>query len=129
MADQHTPGPWQSYADRFHPGESQDADDRLAGARWDERVTLRETFIVGGGEEIATLFQHNGNDATPERADANAALIAAAPDMLEALRAAERLTDYIRQHKGFLNEDIVDEWAGEVGSTLAAAIATATEGP
>jgi len=49
------------------------------------------------------------------------------PDMLEALRAAERLTDYIRQHRGFLDEDILDEWAGEVSPTLAAAIAAAPD--
>ena len=44
----------------------------------------------------------------------NAALTAATPQMLDALRSAETLVDYIRQHKGFMTDDVLDEWAGRV---------------
>jgi len=104
MSEQHTPGPW-TVMDGVQDGGGIGIGPELDG--W------------GGPHALVTF--------TGGESEANARLIAAAPDMLEALRAAERLTDYIRQHKGFLNEGDVDKWAGEVSPTLAAAIATATE--
>ncbi len=105
----HTPGPWHSIKQHtFVEGSS--------------GSTAVSTDM---GHHVAEVVADHYGTAMPDAA--NAHLIAAAPDMLEALRAATRLTDYIRQHKGWLDEEHLDEWAGEVGSTLAAAIATATE--
>ena len=63
MTAAHTPGPWQ--------------------VAWSERVETNAS-ILGQGDQIAWVESHQVGE---ERARANARLIAAAPDLLAALRA------------------------------------------
>ena len=71
----HTPGPW--YADDLEPNLG----------IWSEQTgALVARTQVGQHEDCGILI-------TSSEEEANARLIAAAPDMLEALEAAERLID------------------------------------
>jgi hypothetical protein len=62
---QHTPGPWTV--------------ERLAGKKGEKYVWMGGEYM--GGHAIATV-----HDRIPERAEDNARLIAAAPELLEALQ-------------------------------------------
>ena len=46
-------------------------------------------------------------------------------DILGALESAERFADYIRQHKGFISDEALDEWALQVLDKVRPAIAKA----
>ena len=63
---QHTPGPWETSNDAVPDYHTQ--------------ITV---YAVSGGERVATVFQN----------DANAHLIAAAPELLEALLPFARLAE------------------------------------
>ena len=74
MTAQHTPGPWT-----VKPEEVDRAYIRIRGTR------------LGGRFKIANVLTPNYEGSHPREADetrANARLIAAAPDLLEALQAA-----------------------------------------
>jgi hypothetical protein len=74
----HTQGPWylKEYNNRFHVLRA-----------WDEKVKPGDcaTFGSSYGAHIASV-KYNSGVPTREQAEANARLIAAAPDMLEALK-------------------------------------------
>ena len=71
MSAQHTPGPWEVHTERSSG----------SGQPW-----IFQTAKGGGCER--TVFDGDAVDVWPLR-EANAALIAAAPDLLAALEAAE----------------------------------------
>ena len=73
--DKHTPGPWRI----THNGSYSPPRFEISGRAGDGREY--------GFAEVSAWPLHAGE------AEANARLIAAAPDMLEALEAAERLID------------------------------------
>jgi hypothetical protein len=76
----HTPGPWQV---------SRDNDTTLTiVAPWSDKVrTGAEGWGDYRGIHTASITHHSGYGAVPrEHAEANAALIAAAPELLEALQ-------------------------------------------
>lgn len=83
----HTPGPWQF-------GEA-----RGQRPAWERIVAVED------GRTICTVMQHlplGPPDATPAsqgEAEANARLIAAAPDLLAALRPFAKLADEADTHK------------------------------
>lgn len=94
----HTPGPWKA-----HPGKLPDSGRDMFRVRADD----------GGTEAVvAVCFPSSCGDIYEEDAEANARLIAAAPDLLSALRALV----------GAIEED---DFAGALESALAA-IAKAT---
>lgn len=71
MSDtQHTPGPW-----RYKRGEG-----RYSGSHYIEASVYSTPSVISGRDQIG---QCNGYD---DEVSANARLIAAAPDLLEALR-------------------------------------------
>ena len=69
----HTPSPWSAHVD-IHPNDSNLSDIRIL-----EPSTATESLTAN---TIAVLNQNMGSEAI-----ANARLIAAAPDMLDALQA------------------------------------------
>lgn len=70
-AAKHTPGPWRVN------------DNPMAMS---EYCILAESRGTGFGASVATANQREGyNSLSPEEAKANASLIAAAPELLEAL--------------------------------------------
>lgn len=85
---QHTPGPW-IYA--------QDTDDRIIiAAPWSDKVRSRDSFGFGDyrGIHVAAIRHHAGAGMAPRwHAEANARLIAAAPDLLAACQAAIRVVN------------------------------------
>jgi hypothetical protein len=88
---EHTPGPWRS-------------DDRGPLTQWNEWGI---EIVAGSGREIATVWLPNEDRS---EADATARLIAAAPDLLEALR---RLRGEVRGSVGLYGvEDALREVAG-----------------
>jgi hypothetical protein len=103
MTDTHIPGPWHlvEYDNAFH-----------VCRKWDGNVRPGDTQTYGScyGAHIADV-EHQGDDApvvTRAQAEANARLIAAAPDLLAALLA---LVDRIGDMPGVL-DDLHDEMAG-----------------
>lgn len=69
MTDSHTPGPWH-----------------LAGVKRQTQVRGGHDALLGGALIVATIHEtHDGQK------DNNARIIAAAPDMLAALRACESI--------------------------------------
>lgn len=109
MSAQHTPGPWESV--------KEDGDEWWFGGTGGRQICIRavggkswESFAVLGAEEAET------------EADANARLIAAAPELLEALRSAVHLyTQY-----GLVSGAPVDgisggQWVNEARAAIAKA--------
>ncbi len=72
----HTPGPWKVH-------------DEGHSYPW-------EIFPMEGGTLIARVSKEANTDITPEIAAANAHLIAAAPDLLEALKSILRSAEDIQ---------------------------------
>lgn len=70
----HTPGPWYLDIDK-------------TGGNWD--YNIRQKTNLGKGRQIAELNPHVNPFKNGESVESNAALIAAAPDLLEALKLAE----------------------------------------
>lgn len=101
MAGKHTEGPWRV--------EFNSADT----------MQCRCVEILGGGDligSVAYLQSYAGHDYDDrDEVLANARLIAAAPDLLEAARAAYELLK------------IIHDETGKVGTQLAAAIRRATQ--
>lgn len=82
----HTPGPWENL---HKAGVATKID--LTG-RWKVNIGKRVTEM--SGKMIATIFGH-----TQEEAEANASLIAAAPELLDALQEAVfHLQGYLVQY-------------------------------
>jgi hypothetical protein len=78
---EHTPGPWRAYV----------SDDRTLWA-----ISAGDDFVIYPGNEIVdaqTWDEAFGacGSTTEGRSEANAHLVAAAPEMLEALRRADEL--------------------------------------
>ena len=91
MTDKHTPGPW-----------SLDRDSRI-GMEWNIHVLDRRGHAI--------CFMAHSDGKAPERDEANAALIGAAPELLSALRMWMEIHD---KPAGF---------AGKYGRALDEAIA------
>jgi hypothetical protein len=76
MTTKHTPGPWHTRLDRYGDGVistcTEDAEHRQIKTSWTTK---------------------NGTEGERDEARANAALIAAAPEMAEALRELIRVTE------------------------------------
>ncbi len=72
MTNKHTPGPWKVSSDHYH--------------------------ICKGATAVAAVFGTTGHDAA--RSEANARLIAAAPELLEALEHALTTTQKIARGTG-----------------------------
>lgn len=117
-SSKHTPGPWQirdSYT--------------LAGMRA-IIANIDGEYIDGRAEctfDVIAVCEDEFGDPMPN-ANANASLIAAAPDMYEALKRAERwFRDYERQHRakgtseGNLKADTNEERADFLRAALARA--------
>lgn len=100
----HTPGPWEKNYCTY------------TGSGWD--IVSKET-----GLWTATV---NADDLSDEEGKANANLIAAAPDLLEAL---EWMVSALRQHTNKKDEDsildaLADEFSGEFADNVQQASAT-----
>lgn len=90
---EHSPGPWIS-----HP---------MTGQGNDERIWIEPHSAAGSGPVIATVHVTNRNNQARARADANARLIAAAPEMLKALRDLVRAPRKAR-NPGLLPEKLFE---------------------
>jgi sigma54-dependent transcription regulator len=115
VSARHTPGPWVSIDDYE---VSVDAESNIGNeiAAW---------WVVGnpdvGNGEVAAILHFYGSEEA--RADANARLIAAAPDLLAALKSLGRcVLDQVESDIGreCRSRDLPKEW-----HTAAAAIAKA----
>ncbi len=86
MTEQHTPGPWEYIASTEHHGPY--VSGPFGGDICDCYAMSNPSALSvrNGGDSKPIPFQH-------EHADANARLIAAAPDLLEALRAVVSVAD------------------------------------
>lgn len=80
MSGQHTPGPWvamlkprASMSDHGWRAMAMCGDKWMVGARYEQAVTVQDGIVTSGWNN-----------------EANARLIAAAPELLEALKAAKR---------------------------------------
>ena len=78
----HTPGPWQV-------GEQ----DKYAGGENPHRISSFQ--IYASSTYVAHIYQADNPDETVP----NARLIAAAPDLLEAVRAGGRYSDALRRYQ------------------------------
>lgn len=103
---EHTPGPWRH-----------DKARSMGGAP----VVTGDTCWLGNVRVVAKVIYHNGSE-DPE-VEANAALIAAAPDLLEAL---EKIVEYIedKKHIYFTNTECGNA-LGHVRSVAKVSIAKA----
>ena len=79
----HTPGPW-----RVDPDPRQDME-------WNNHIY--------GADDMAVCFMAHSDGKDDERDQANARLIAAAPELLGALEAACRL-DYFNEHNALAKQ-------------------------
>lgn len=84
MSEKHTPGPWIAIKDTVYEG-SKDSS----------------------GDEIVTLEYRRAAGGPHPRNIADARLIAAAPELLKALRRAR---DELEKHDGYDPEDEDDRW-------------------
>lgn len=102
----HTPGPWT------YEYENSDA---LSGGCW-------YSIKAVGGDDDLLWFPYNGPRSSGEREEANARLMAAAPELLDAARTAlewaERYEDLCDEGGGIIAQDL---------SAVRAAIAKATQ--
>lgn len=82
MSGKHTPGPWKLSAMRTEEGFSSNCYKSVNGERWGQLANI--------------VVRFKGNAKESPEGLANATLIAAAPDMLEALEEAyDLLADYV----------------------------------
>ena len=110
MNTKHTPGPWRL---EKHPEWSQYYGNIVG------------SYGIGAGniENIRTIsvqLKHG----TDEETEANARLIAAAPDLLAALQAAQELLEHIEEHGADQMRETM--FAAETEAEIQAAIAAAT---
>jgi hypothetical protein len=115
----HTPGPWQV---------SRDNDTTLTiVAPWSDKVrTGAEGWGDYRGIHTASITHHSGYGAVPrEHAEANAALIAAAPELLEALKELKQLLDMVLAVNGGLPPDANGPAAKALAAILKATGSTA----
>ncbi len=88
----HTPGPWK--VDPRYPSEVQTLDDRSISSCWHSQCEGQDITLIG----ILPC--------SLEESAANACLMAAAPDLLEALKSMRRLAAVHMKARGFSAEDI-----------------------
>lgn len=115
----HTPGPWAISAEEPH---------RLTIVRpWDQTVrpALEAVFGDYRGAIVAHL-EYIGGESVPtrEKAEANARLIAAAPDLLEAAKDA---LEELLAHRGDETAETLSLYIGEAQARLHAAIEKAVQ--
>ena len=104
MNAQHTSGPWA-----YRPHQHDDWGIVRTKGRDDmgfQRVICQANYVASPAE----LITHRSNNTDP--AEANARLIAAAPELLEALEKAveeiEDLRKYANNHGGMLDDERCD---------------------
>ena len=107
----HTPGPWKVETERL-----EESDETVV---WSLVNDLNGIFICGGPAETS------GSDASAQ-ADANARLIAAAPDLLSALKECEMIMRGARTMLAKFIPDVRLEVHDAVAAQAVAAIAKAT---
>ena len=114
----HTPAPWHvSPDDAHHPKRLFVYTDWHKHGRWDEDGADRR-------DEIAIIDTvENAHPCLPEdTAQANARLIAAAPDLLDALMKATILLKHAHDDASALESQFAVETADEMGAALTKAI-------
>lgn len=82
---QHTPGPWTTFPQHF--STVPDGEDP-------------DTYVGANGKAVCTVSTWGADYANDTEAQANARLIAAAPEMLEALRALFDHCAMVHKHWG-----------------------------
>ena len=83
MSTKHTPGPWKAAGELTKPGD----------------FLIKQDISDGPCYHIGEVWNTNGNGENA----ANARLIAAAPELLDALRTLVQMTENVGEIERFLN--------------------------
>jgi hypothetical protein len=111
MGAKHTPGPWDYVPANEHHGPY---------VTTDYGTTVADLYVLS--EPVA--WSSEARKPIPfmgEMAEANARLIASAPDLLEALKAARETILYLKNARWSECEGSDDEWIGYIDAAIARA--------